>query len=143
MPDKAILCYICSWSHVYSLIGGLDSGSSRVGVWLVDIVVLPIGLQSPSAPSVLPPTLPLGSLGSVCWLTVRICICIRQVLAETLRRQLYQAPVTKHLVSAIVFGFGVCSWDGNLSEVVSVWPFYQPLLHFVSLHFFWTGTIPD
>ena len=32
MSDKAILCYICSWSHgslhVYSLVGGLVSGSS-------------------------------------------------------------------------------------------------------------------
>jgi hypothetical protein len=31
MPDKAILCYICSWScgslHVYSWVGGLDPGS--------------------------------------------------------------------------------------------------------------------
>jgi hypothetical protein len=46
LPDKAILCYICSCSHgslhVYSLVGGLVSGSS--GVWLVDIVVLPMGL---------------------------------------------------------------------------------------------------
>jgi hypothetical protein len=32
IPDKAILCYLCSWSHeslhVYSLIGGLVPGSS-------------------------------------------------------------------------------------------------------------------
>jgi hypothetical protein len=32
MSNKAILCYICSWSHgslhVYSLVGGLVSGSS-------------------------------------------------------------------------------------------------------------------
>ena len=33
-----------------------------------------MGLQSPSAPSVPPPTLPLGSLGSVQWLAVSICI---------------------------------------------------------------------
>jgi hypothetical protein len=35
MPDKAILCYMCGWSHgslhVYSLIGGLVHGSS--GGW--------------------------------------------------------------------------------------------------------------
>jgi hypothetical protein len=31
MPDKVILCYICSWTHVYSLVYGLVSGSS-VGV---------------------------------------------------------------------------------------------------------------
>jgi hypothetical protein len=70
MPDKAILCYICSRSHeslhVYSLVGGLVPGSSREGggrgSWLVDIVLLLVGLQTLSAPSVLFLTLPLGSL---------------------------------------------------------------------------------
>ena len=37
--DKAILCYICSWSngslHVYSLVGGLVPGSSGVSGWLI------------------------------------------------------------------------------------------------------------
>jgi len=50
MPDKAILCNTCSWSHaslhVYSLVGGLVPGSS--GVPLVDNVVHPMGLQTPS-----------------------------------------------------------------------------------------------
>jgi hypothetical protein len=36
MPDKAILCYIYGWSpgslHVYSLVGGLNPGSSG---WLM------------------------------------------------------------------------------------------------------------
>ena len=61
MPEKTILCYICSWSHrflyVYSLFGDLVSGSSG-GVWLVDFVVLPMGLPTPSAP-------PLGTPCSV------------------------------------------------------------------------------
>jgi hypothetical protein len=39
MPDNAVLCYICSGSHepthVYSLIGGLVPGSSRVSGWLI------------------------------------------------------------------------------------------------------------
>jgi len=54
MPDKAILCYICSWSraslHVYSMVGGSVCGSSG-GFWLVDIVVLPMGLKTSSAPN--------------------------------------------------------------------------------------------
>jgi hypothetical protein len=33
---------------VNSLVGGLDPGSSGV-IWLVNIVVLPMGLQTPSA----------------------------------------------------------------------------------------------
>ena len=36
-----------------------------LGVQLGDIVVLPMGLQSPSAPSVLPLILPLGSPGKL------------------------------------------------------------------------------
>jgi hypothetical protein len=80
-----ILCYICSWSHepthVYSLVGGLVCGSSGVGVGqLVDIVVLPMGLQSSLAPSVFLLILPLGSSDSVWWLALSICICISQHL---------------------------------------------------------------
>ena len=75
-------------------------------VQLVDIVLC-LGLQSPSAPAVLL-TLPLGSPSSVQWLAVSICICLSQMLAEPLRGQLYQAPLSKHfLASEIVSGFGV------------------------------------
>jgi hypothetical protein len=39
MSDKAILCYICSWSHlslhVYSLVGGLVPGNSGGSGWLI------------------------------------------------------------------------------------------------------------
>ncbi|EDM10302.1 RGD1560158 (predicted), isoform CRA_a [Rattus norvegicus] len=70
MPDNAILCYICGWSHgsfhVYSLVDGLVPGTSG-GVWLVDTVVLSMGLQTPSAPSVFSLTPPLGSPCSVQW----------------------------------------------------------------------------
>ena len=78
MPDKEIFCYTCSWSQgslqVYSLVGCLVPGSSES--LLVDIVVLPMGLQMPSAPSVLSQIPPLGSSCSVRWLTARIHICI-------------------------------------------------------------------
>ena len=83
VTDKTILCYICKWNHgslhVYSLVGGLVPGNSG-GVWLVDIVVLPMGLQTPSAPSVLSLTPPLVSPCSVGWLAANICICICQAL---------------------------------------------------------------
>jgi hypothetical protein len=36
-----------------------------VGFWLVDIVVLPMGLQTPSAPLVLPLALPLGKRNGI------------------------------------------------------------------------------
>ena len=51
------------------------------GIWLVDIVVLPMGLQTPSAPSVVSLTLLL-----VLWFPASICLCIYKTLAGLLRR---------------------------------------------------------
>ena len=99
-------------------------------VQLIDIV-LPMGLQSPSAPLVLTLALLLGSLGSVQWLAMSICICIGGVLVEPLSGQPYQAPVSKcFLASVIVWGIGVCRWNGPLGGVASGWPILQPLFHF-------------
>jgi hypothetical protein len=52
MPDK-----------VYSFVGGLvpEISWGGGGVWLVDIVVFPLGLQTPSTPSVLSLTPLLGT----------------------------------------------------------------------------------
>jgi hypothetical protein len=98
MTDKAFLCCIYSWSHgslhVYSLVGGLVPGCSG-GYWLFHIVVTPMGLQISSAPWVLSLVPPLGTLCSVQWLAESTHLCICQVLAESLRRQLYQAPINK------------------------------------------------
>ena len=106
------------------------------GVWLLDIVALSIGLQTPSAPSILPPTPPLGALCSIRWLAASILICIAQALAKPLRRQLYQAPVSKNfLASAIVTGFGGCIWDRSPGWAVFGWPFLQFLLKSLSLYF--------
>jgi hypothetical protein len=62
---RQCLYYKCSWSHgllnVYSLVGELIPGNS-VGVWLVEIVVLPMGLQIPSVPWVLSLVPSLGTL---------------------------------------------------------------------------------
>jgi hypothetical protein len=86
-------------------------------------VVLPMGLQTPLAPSVLSLTPPLGAL-----LAESICLCICQALVEPLKRQLYQAPVSMYfLASTIVSGFGDCIWDGSLCGAVSEWPFLQSL----------------
>ena len=48
-------------------------------LWVVQLVdiVLPIGLQFPSAPSVLPLALPLVSPGSVQWLAVSASVLVR------------------------------------------------------------------
>jgi hypothetical protein len=98
------------------------------GVQLVDIVLL-VGLRSPSAPSVLALVLPLGSPGSVWWLGITVCICTCQALAEPLREQPYHAPVSKcFLVSAIVWGFGVCRWGGSQGGAdQSLFHFFVPV----------------
>ena len=94
MSSKAIICGQLHGSlHVYSYVGGLVQGSSG-GVWLVDIVAPSVGLETPSVPSV--PS------------------------SEPLRRQLYPASVSKHLLAfTIVSGFGYCIWDGSPSGAVS------------------------
>jgi hypothetical protein len=74
-----------------------------------------MGLQTPSAPSVLFLTPPLWTPCSVQgWLRGSTSVFICQALAEPLRRQLCQDPVTKHfLASNIVSGFGNCIWGWN------------------------------
>ena len=89
-----------------TLVGDLVPGSLG-GVWLVDIVDLPMGLQTPSAL-----TSSLGSLHHVLWLAACIHINIGQALAEPLRRQQYQRPVSKCFwESAIMSGIGICRYD--------------------------------
>jgi len=90
MLAKAILYYICSWSHgfphVNSSIGGLVPESSGDSDWLVLLDLL-MGFHTLSAPSVPPLTPPLGSSCSIQWLAVSICT--GQALAVPLREQLY------------------------------------------------------
>jgi hypothetical protein len=81
------------------------------GVWLVDIGVLPMGLQTPSAPSVLSLPPPVWTLHSVQWLAASIQLCICKTLAVPLMRQLYQTPFRKHfLTSTIVSDVVDVSW---------------------------------
>jgi hypothetical protein len=86
-------------------------------------------MGTPSAPWVLSLSPSLGTLCSVQWIIVSIHFCICKALAEPLRRQLYQAPVSRFLLaSAIVSGFGGCLWDGSPGGAVSGWSFLQSLL---------------
>jgi hypothetical protein len=91
--------------------------------------VPPMGLQTPLAPWVLSLAPSLGTLCSIQWMAVSIHFCICQALAEPLRKQLYQGPVSKLLLaSAIVSGFGDCIRDGSPGGAVSGWSFLQSLL---------------
>ena len=82
--------------------------------WWVHIVVPPMVLQVLSAPWVLSLAPPLGTLCSVQWLAQSMFLCICQALEEPIRRQLYQASVSKCLLTyTMVSGFGDCIWDGS------------------------------
>jgi hypothetical protein len=71
-------------------------------------------LQTPSVPWVLSLASPLETLCSVQWMAVSIHFCICQALVEPLRKQLYQAPVSKYLLASIVVsGLGNCIWNGS------------------------------
>jgi hypothetical protein len=124
MSKKCIFCYICSQSHRslcgYSLVGCFVPGSS--GYWLVHIFVPPMRRQTPSAPSVVSLAPPLRTPCSVQWLAESIHLCICQALTKPLRRQLYQAPVSKHLpASTIVSGFGDCILYRMLENILFFW----------------------
>ena len=71
------------------------------GVWLVDIV-LPMRMQTPSAPTVLALTSLLGYLPSVECLALYIPISIGQALVEHLRGQLYRAPVNNLVLTSVI-----------------------------------------
>jgi hypothetical protein len=60
----------------------------------IRIDFLPMGLQTLSAPWVLSLAPSLGILCFIQWMIMSIHICIYQSLAEPLRRQLYQTPVS-------------------------------------------------
>jgi hypothetical protein len=123
-----------TWVTPCVLFGWWFSPWELWGYWLVHIVVSPMGLQTPSAPWLLSLAPPLGTLCSAQWLAESIHLCICQALAKPLRRQLYQAPVMKHLLaSTIISGVGNCRWDGSSGGGVSGWPFLQSLLHTLSV----------
>jgi hypothetical protein len=55
-----------------------------------------------------------GSPSSVQYLAASFLLCICQALAKPLRRQPYQASISKHFpASTITSEFGGCIWDGS------------------------------
>ena len=102
--------------------------------WLFPIVVPPMGLQTTSGHWVLSLAPSLGTLCFVQWMAVSIYFCICQTLEEPLRRKLYQAQVSNHLLEyTILSGFGVCLWDGSPGGAVSGWSSLQSLLQNLSV----------
>jgi hypothetical protein len=140
MSQKTIFCYMCGWSfeslHVYFLLSDLVPVSSGVSSWFILLFFLwgskPFQLLSPFSSSTVGDPL-LSSMDAL-----NLHFCIFQAPTEPLRRQLYQAFVSKHLlVSKIVSGFGNCLRNRYPGRTVTGWPFlqvnnWQLLRHMVS-----------
>ena len=101
-----------------------------------------MGLQFPSAPSILPLTLPLGSLAqSDGWLWVSASVLVRCWL------NLSENSHTG-LLSASFLGICKCvgvwclqtEWIPKSGGLCIAWPFLQSLFQFLSLSFLWTGS---
>ena len=81
----------------------------------------------------------LGTLGSVQWLAASICLCICKALAEPLRRQSYQDPLSMYfLASTIVTVYGMNPQVGQSLDGLS-FSFCSTLyLHIYSCKYFVT-----
>jgi hypothetical protein len=117
---------------VFSLVGSLVPGNSEGTGWFVLLFLLwgcqSLQLLGPFSGSLFgdPVRIPMGGWED------DLCIC--QALVEPLRRQLYQAPVSKLLLASTkVSGFSDCLWNGSPGGEVSRWSFLQFLLHTLSL----------
>ena len=126
------ICYVGRWSlgsfHVYSLDGGLVPVSSGGSGWLILLFFL--WVVNPFSSLSLVSSFSIRNPSSVQWVASSIHLCICQALAEPLRREIYQAPLSKHfLASTLVSGFDVCIWDGFPGGSVSGWLFCHSLLH--------------
>jgi hypothetical protein len=136
MHDKAMLCYICSWSygsiHVYSLIGGLVTGSSGVSGWLILLFILWVKnlfssfstfSNSSIGDPVLSPMvgykhLPLYFSGS------------GRASQETALSGSCQEGLLD--ICNSVWIWCVCIWDVSPGGAVSGWPFLQSWFHDLS-----------
>ena len=122
---------------MYSFVDGLASGSSGESCWLIFLFYLSMGLQTPSTPLVPSLTSLLGTPHSVQWLAASILLCICQALAEPLRRQLYQAPVSKYFLASTIVS--ICGMDPQVGQ--SLYGLFFSLcstlcLHISSLEYF-------
>jgi hypothetical protein len=138
MSNKAILCHLCGQSHgslhVYSLLGGLVSGSSGEAGWLT-LLLCPWGCNPPQ----LLQSFPNSSIGDPMLSSMVVCKHPSPYLSgsgRASRRQVYQAPISKHFPASVIASvFGDCIWHGSPGWAVSVWPFLQSLLHTLSPYF--------
>jgi hypothetical protein len=100
------------------------------------LLLPPWGYKNPHLIQSLLQYLHQGLPCSIQWLAETVHICICQALAEPLRRYLYQASISKHLLASTMESrFGVCIRDGSPGAAVSGWPILKSLLHTLSPYF--------
>jgi hypothetical protein len=135
MSDKAILCYICIWSHgslpVHSLVSGLIPGSTGCSGQLMLSsyeVAIPLNFSSPSARV---PELSLKAGSKHAHLHWSGADRTSQGTATPASCQ--QVPLGKG--NSVQFG-----QDGFPGGAVPGWPFLQSRLHYLSLFFLWSET---
>ena len=138
ISNKPIHCHIRGQSHgylhVYSLVVG-PVPSSSWGSGLLTRLLPAWGCKSPQLLQSLLILL-YQNPHSVQRLASSINLCICKALEEPLRRQPYQASISKHFSeSTITSRFASCIWHGSLSRAVFGWPFLQSLVHTLSLYF--------
>ena len=121
MPDKAILYYICNWSHVYSLIDGLVPVSFGRSVCLILLFFLwvykPLHLLQSFSNS---------SIGDPMLSPMVGCEHLPLYLSGSGRasQETAVSVVSKHfLASTIVSAFVDCIQDESRGGVVFEWPF--------------------
>ena len=91
---QAVLCSLCGRGHGAAHVCCLLGSSARSQVsGFFETAGLPMGLLCSSASSNLSLIQLQGSLTSVQWLGVSICICLNQLLVGPLRGQLCYVPV--------------------------------------------------
>jgi hypothetical protein len=100
------------------------------GVWLVDIVVLPMGLQTLSVLSL---TSPLASLSPM--VAHKHTPLYLSGSGRASNRTAIPGSCQQELLGINNNVWFCWRWDGCAGGAISGWPFLQSLLHFLSLHF--------
>ena len=99
---------------------------NSAGFWLVDIVVLPMGLLTPSPPWVLSLTLPLGNLCLVHWFATASGLHLSGSGRLSQETAINQAPVCRYFLAStkclgLVTVYGMDPQVGQSVDGLSFW----------------------
>ena len=115
------ICWGLEAACLCSLVGALVPGSSQ-GPILVDTVGLPMGLPSPSVPSIFPLTFPQRAATSGQCLAVSICICPSQMLENPQKTAILYSCQKSSQKTAILYSFLQAQYSTSSSVRVQCLP---------------------